>query len=167
MNISNEVNIDVLNEVYALSAFHGLRTAHANDQWDEEMTEEAEGYLPNSDAYTHDGEVSHDDQNAHLKVNSTLEAMQRATEKKGSVELPRQASINGEASKGTDKNNNNNNNSNTQTKPIQGQLDHDSLAISDYTTTPQNQSMDNLTSAHRFVDFNYINFDKNININIE
>lgn len=76
MSISKEVNIDVLNEVYALSAFHGLRGSHPDDQWNQQMTEEAEGFLPNSDF---NDPTSHDEINNHIKSNPILEAMQRAT----------------------------------------------------------------------------------------
>ncbi|CAF0940470.1 unnamed protein product [Didymodactylos carnosus] len=36
MSVSKEVNINVLNEVYQLAAFHGLREAHSDDVWNEE-----------------------------------------------------------------------------------------------------------------------------------
>jgi len=76
MSISKEINIDVLNEVYALSAFHGLRASHPDDQWNHQMVEEAEGYLPNSDVHVHGDVTTHD----HFKSNPALEAMQRAVE---------------------------------------------------------------------------------------
>jgi len=137
MSISKEVNIDVLNEVYVLSAFHGLRSAHPDDQWNDQMTEETEGYLPNSDIYIHGDLTSHDDDDAniHRKMNPVLQAMQRVTGTGGSIESIHQSS------NGTNKNN-------KQVKSNEGQLDHNSLTASDYTTTPVNKSIEDLTSAN-------------------
>jgi hypothetical protein len=123
MSISTEVNIDVLNEVYALSAFHGLRAAHPDDQWNQQMTEETEGYLPNSDLNLHADITSHDDTNNHLKPNPALEAMQRAVE--------------------TDKTN----------KPLkinEGQIDRNGLTVSDHVITPLNKSVDDLTKLTEY-----------------
>lgn len=125
MSISKEVNIDVLNEVYALSAFHGLRASHPDDQWNEQMTEEAEGYLPNTDPNTYTDEHSH----AHIKDNPALEAMQRAAGVNGSVE--------------TDKNS-------KAAKTNEGQLDHNSLTASDHLVTPLNRSVDDLTKINEY-----------------
>ena len=131
MSISKEVNIDVLNEVYTLSAFHGLRAAHPDDQWNEQMTEETEGYLANTDFNTHPEGTTHEDTNGHIKSNTVLEAMQRAA---GTGEHPLE----------TDK-------SNKQAKANGGQLDHHSLNASDYTTTPLNKSVDDLTKLEEYV----------------
>jgi hypothetical protein len=128
MSISNEVNIDVLNEVYVLSAFHGLRASHPDDQWNYQMTEETEGYLPNSDLNTHDDITSHDDTNIHLKPNPVLEAMHRAVGPRGSIELMTN----------TDKTN-------------KGQLDHNGLTASDYVTTPLNKSVDEPNKLNEYV----------------
>jgi len=125
MSISTEVNIDVLNEVYALSAFHGLRAAHPDDQWNQQMTEETEGYLPNSDLNLHD------DTSNHLKSNPALEAMQRAVGTGGgSIE--------------TDKNN-------KHLKTNEGQIDRNSLTASDHITTPPNKSVEDLTKLTEYV----------------
>jgi hypothetical protein len=118
MSISAEVNIDVLNEVYTLSAFHGLRSAHPNDQWNNQMTEETEGYLPNSDLNTHADITSHVDINNHLKPNPALQAMQRAVGTGGSNETKKQL------------------------KPNGGQLDRSSLTTSDHITISINKSID-------------------------
>jgi hypothetical protein len=159
MSISDEVNIDVLNEVYALSAFHGLRAAHSDDQWNHQMTEETEGYLPNADMYTHDDATAHDETNIHVKPNPTLEAMQRAvgtiSGTGGSIELPHHPSTNVTTSIGVDKNN-------KHTKPNEGQLDHNSLNGSDYISTPLNKSTDDLTDSHGYVFDKYSNFSKDI-----
>ncbi|CAF0926188.1 unnamed protein product [Rotaria sp. Silwood1] len=133
MSISNEVNIDILNEVYSLSAFHGLRAKHPDDQWNHQMTEETESYLPNSDIYIHGDVTTHDDGNNHIKANPVLEAMQRAVGHGDSIE----STTNITASVGTDKNN-------KHTKVNQGQLDHDSLTASDYITTPPIKSLEDL-----------------------
>lgn len=146
MSISNEVNIDVLNEVYALSAFHGLRTADPDDQWNDQMTEETEADLPNTDAYTHnDGARHHDDSNnGHVKSNPALEAMQRAVGTTsgiaGSTDVSHHSSTNMTATNGTDKNH-------KQSKLQDGHLDHQSLTGSDYLTTPLNKSTDDLTHS--------------------
>lgn len=131
MSISKEVNIDVLNEVYTLSAFHGLRAAHPDDQWNEQMTEETEGYLANTDLNTHTNGTAHEDTNTHIKSNPVLEAMHRAT---GT----------GENSLETEK-------TNKQLKNNAGQLEHRSLNASDYTTTPLNKSIDDLTKLEEYV----------------
>lgn len=131
MSISKEVNIDVLNDVYTLSAFHGLRAAHPDDQWNEQMTEETEGYLANTDFNTHAEGTTHEDTNGHIKSNPALEAMQRAA---GT----------GEHSLETEK-------SNKQAKANGGQLDHHSLNASDYTTTPLNKSVDDLTKLEEYI----------------
>lgn len=131
MSISKEVNIDVLNEVYALSAFHGLRASHPDDQWNQQMTDEAEGYLPNTDQNIHDDITSHDGTHNHVKVNPALEAMQRA------------AGV-GESSKETDKNT-------KQVKTNGGQFDHNNLTASDHLTTPLNKSVDDLTKLTEYV----------------
>ncbi len=120
MSISNEVNIDVLNEVYTLSAFHGLRSSHPNDQWNDQMTEETEGYLPNTDVDPN----SHD----HTKSNPALEAMHRAAGAGGN-------------SHETDK-------TVKKMKSNEGQLDHHSLNASDYIATPSNKSSDDLTKLN-------------------
>jgi hypothetical protein len=131
MSISTEVNIDVLNEVYALSAFHGLRAAHPDDQWNNQMTEETEGHLPNSDLNIHADITSHDDTNNHLKPNPALEAMQRAVGTGGgSIEI--------------DKNN-------KHLKTNEGQIDRNSLTASDHITTPPNKSVDDLTKLTEYV----------------
>ena len=121
MSISNEVNIDVLNEVYTLSAFHGLRASHPDDQWNDQMTEETESYLPNTDVNTYVDPKSHE----HTKSNPTLEAMQRAT---GTGGISNESDKNGK-----------------KTKSNEGQLDPHSLNASDYITTPLNKSSDDLT----------------------
>jgi len=129
MSISKEVNIDVLNEVYALAAFHGLRASHPDDQWNQQMTEETEGYLPNSDLNTHADTTSHDNTSIHLKPNPALEAMQRAVETRGSIEIDK-------------------------TKPFkthEEHLDHNSLTASDHVTTPLNKSVDDLTKITEYV----------------
>lgn len=131
MSISNEVNIDVLNEVYTLSAFHGLRAGHPDDQWNDQMTEEAEGYLPNTDPDSHADVTSYDDTNANIKSNPALEAMQRATGTSGS-------------SLETDK-------INQPLKNNGGQLDHNSLTASDHIATPLNKSVDDLTKLDEYV----------------
>jgi len=118
MSISKEINIDVLNEIYSLSAFHGLRAAHPDDQWNDQMTEETEGNLPNTD------ENSNDHANAHVKQNPTLEAMRRASVVHSSNEIEKIAK---------------------QTKTNNGQLDHNSLTASDHLATPLNRSVDDLT----------------------
>ncbi|CAF0869342.1 unnamed protein product [Adineta steineri] len=146
MSISKEVNIDVLNEIYVLSAFHGLRAAHPDDQWNDQMTEETESYLPNSDIHNHGDVISHGDANTHLKSNPTLEAMQRAVGTEGSVEQSQQLSTN------ADKNN-------KHVKSNEGQLDHNSMTASDYTTTPTNKSVDDLTNLNG--DENISNDDNN------
>jgi len=127
MSISNEVNIDVLNEVYTLSAFHGLRASHPDDQWNDQMTEETEGDLPNTDRNTYADEKS----NHHIKYNPALEAMQRATGTGGNPH---------ETDKTTKK-----------SKSNEGQLDHHSLAASDYIATPLNKSIDDLTKSNGYV----------------
>lgn len=133
MSISKEVNIDVLNEVYTLSAFHGLRAAHPDDQWNEQMTEETEGYMANTDLSTHTNGTTHEDTTAHIKTNPTLEAMQRVS---GA----------GESSLETEK-------TNKQLKSNGGQLDHRSLNASDYVTTPLNKSVEDLTKLNEYVCF--------------
>ncbi|UJR28415.1 hypothetical protein I4U23_009655 [Adineta vaga] len=139
MSISKEVNVDVLNEIYVLSAFHGLRSSHPNDEWNHQMIEETEGYLPNSDVYTHGENVSHDDTNIHVKSNPALEAMQRAVETGGNTnELSHQLSNNAATATDSDKNN-------KQVKSNGGQLDHNSLTASDYATTTSNKSAEDLT----------------------
>jgi hypothetical protein len=130
MSISKEVNINILNEVYALSAFHGLRTSHPDDQWNQQMTEETEGYLPNSDLNIHGDGTSRDDTNTHLKSNPALEAMQRAVGPGGSLD--------------TDK-------TNKQSKTNDGQVDHNSLTASDYIATPPNKSADDLLKLNEYV----------------
>ena len=131
MSISKEVNIDILNEVYALSAFHGLREPHPDDQWNEEMTEEAEGYLPNIDLPAHGDETLHDGDNSHLKANPAVEAMQRAAEARH-VELAHQISTNGT----------NSNHNNKPSNLVQGHLDHDSLTRSNTETRTPSKSID-------------------------
>lgn len=133
MSISKEVNIDLLNEVYALSAFHGLRASHPSDQWNHQMSEEAEGALPNSDAFTHADNAIRDDGGVHVKPNPVLEAMQRVVGNGHSTDAPSQAT----SSNGGDKNK-------RPPKLSHGQLDHDSLTASDYTTTPPIKSIEDL-----------------------
>lgn len=131
MSISKEVNIDVLNEVYTLSAFHGLRAAHPDDQWNDQMTEETEGYLANTDLNTHADGTTHENSNDHVKSNPVLEAMQRVA---GT----------GEHSSETDK-------AHKPAKANGAQHDHHSLNASDYTTTPLNKSIDDLTKVDEYV----------------
>lgn len=135
MSISTEVNIDVLNEVYVLSAFHGLRASHPNDEWNDQMTEETESYLPNSDVYLHNDAATDDDANAHVKANPVLEAMQRAVAPGGPLESPHNE---------TDKNH-------KPTLQNNGQLDHDSLIKSDFTTTPPHQSSEDPNNLYEYV----------------
>ncbi|CAF3435054.1 unnamed protein product [Rotaria socialis] len=132
MSISNEVNIDVLNEIYALSAFHGLRTSHPNDEWNVQMIEEAESSLPNTDAYTHGDGTAYDGGNIHVKPNPALEAMQRAVGNGKPIES---------TANGGDKNNKH------PKQTIGAQLEHDSLAASDFTTTPPHKSIEDLTQS--------------------
>ena len=145
MSISNEVNIDVLNEIYALSAFHGLRATHPDDEWNDRMTEETEGYLPNSEIFRHGDGEAHDENSTsmHMKSNPALEAMQRAveatSEKGGSIDLPRQSSTDVATLTKSDKNS-------KQSKVHDGQLDHNSLTASDYLTTPTNKSTEDVTT---------------------
>ena len=145
MSISNEVNIDVLNEIYALSAFHGLRAAHPDDEWNDQMTEETEGYLPNSEVFRHADGEAHDENSTstHMKANPALEAMQRAVDatsgKGGSIDLPRQSSTELATLPTSDK-------SSKQSKAHDGQLDHNSLNASDYLNTPTSKSTEDVTT---------------------
>lgn len=144
MSVSTEVNIDVLNEVYALSAFHGLRASHPDDQWNEQMTEEVEGFLPNADISTGADGLSHaDDPHNHVKSNPTLEAMQRAaggvSTTEVSTDVSHISSANGTATSLSDK----------LTKPsksIERQNEHPSLNGSDYATTSINKSTEDFSN---------------------
>ena len=145
MSISNEVNIDVLNEIYTLSAFHGLRAAHPDDEWNDQMTEETQGHLPNSEVFRHADGEAHDETSTsvHMKSNPALAAMQQAVNaasgKGGSIDLPRQSSIETAALPSSDKNS-------KPSKLHDGQLDHNSLTASDYLTTPTNRSTEDVTT---------------------
>jgi hypothetical protein len=146
MSISNEVNIDVLNEVYALSAFHGLRAADPNDQWNNQTADENDDCLPDSHTFTHGDTLYHDDEtNDHLKINPALEAMERAVGKTSgtidSNDMPHQSSIHPVTVDGIESHH-------KQMKSHTGQLDHPSLTSSDYLNTPASKSMDDLTASH-------------------
>lgn len=139
MSISTEVNIDVLNDVYALSAFHGLRAADPSDQWNELMTEEAEMDLPNADVASY-----HDDVHNPIRANPTLEAMQRAMGGSGagaSMDSSHHSSTNLAAGSDAQKNH-------KGTKPHEGHSDHRSVNASDYLHTPQNKSFEDLSTVH-------------------
>ncbi|CAF1621244.1 unnamed protein product, partial [Adineta ricciae] len=142
MSISKEVNVDVLNEIYVLSAFHGLRSSHPDDKWNHQMTEETDGHLPNSDAYVHGEVASNYDASTHLKSNPVLEAMQRAAGAGDNTTEPlHQLSNNATASSDSNK-------TNKQVKANEGQLDHHSLTASDYATTPLNKSTEDLSNLN-------------------
>ena len=144
MSISKEVNVDVLNEIYVLSAFHGLRSSHPDDEWNHQMTEETEGHLPNSDVYAHGEVTSNNDANTHLKSNPVLEAMQRAVGTGDHTTEPlHQLSNNATASTDSTK-------TNKQVKANEGQLDHHSLTASDYATTPLNRSTEDLPNLSEY-----------------
>ena len=146
MSVSNEVNIDVLNEVYALSAFHGLRAADPDDQWNDQMTDETEADLPNTETHGHADGTHHLDHETegHTKFNPALEAMQRAmgtaSATGGSTEVSHPSSTNVIATNGTEKNH-------RQSKLQEGHLDHQSMTGSDYLATPLNKSTDDLTHS--------------------
>ena len=142
MSISTEVNIDVLNDLYALSAFHGLRAADPNDQWNEQMTEEAELDLPNATVTSH-----HDDPHHHIKSNPALEAMQKAVGGSGggtSFDSSHHSSTNLTAAADAQK-------AHKQHKSHEGQLDHSNGNGSDHLHTPNNKSSEDLSTLHEYL----------------
>lgn len=143
MSISTEVNVDVLNDLYALSAFHGLRAADPNDQWNDQMTEEAEIDLPNSDVVSHHGDTAHH----HIKSNPTLDAMHKAMGTSGagaSFDSSHHSSTNLTTTADPHKNH-------KQHKSQEGPSDHPSVNGSDYLHTPHNKSSEDLSTLHEYV----------------